>query len=248
MIHAILIDDEVDSIKVLQRLLHDYCPEVQIAGIADGVETGIKIIQATKPDLLFLDIEMKQGNAFDLLNRLGSFDFQIIFITAFDNYAIKAFKYSALDYLLKPINIDELKSAIRKVQDKKKDNLLSGQMQSFLQQMQNYQLLQKKIAIPAVDGMVFVNINQIIRCEAKVGYTYVITDNKEKILTSRSIKEYEDLLPPALFCRIHNSHIINLEKIKKYFKGRGGSVIMDDGASIEVAARRRDEFLSRFIQ
>ena len=114
MINAVLVDDEIDSVKILERLLKEYCPEVVIVGVADGVESGIKVMQETRPDIVFLDIEMKQGNAFDLLNRLMPFNFQVIFVTAFDNYAIKAFKYSALDYLLKPVDIDDMKNAVEK--------------------------------------------------------------------------------------------------------------------------------------
>ena len=247
MIDTVLIDDETDSIKVLQRLLNEYCPDVNIVGQADGVETGLELIQATKPDLVVLDIEMKQGNAFDLLNRLVPFHFQVIFVTAFDSYAIKAFKYSVLDYLLKPVDIEDMKAAVEKAKTRMKSNSFFDQIKVLLHNIENYQIAQQKLAIPTIDGMTFIAIRDIIRCEAEAGYTSIYTANG-KILATRSIKEYEAVLPESLFYRIHNSHLINVEKIKKYQKGRGGHVVMEDGSCLEVATRRREEFLAKFIR
>jgi len=248
MINAVLVDDEIDSVKILERLLKEYCPEVVIVGVADGVESGIKVMQETRPDIVFLDIEMKQGNAFDLLNRLMPFNFQVIFVTAFDNYAIKAFKYSALDYLLKPVDIDDMKNAVEKAKARMNGNVFYNQMKLLLHNIENYQISQQKIAIPTIDGMTFISIREIMRCEAETGYTYIHVDSGSKILATKTIKEYEEMLPSTLFYRIHNSHIINLEKIKKYQKGRGGHVVMDDGSCLEVAIRRREEFLSKFMK
>ncbi len=248
MINAVLIDDEIDSIKVLQRLLNEYCPDVNIIGAADGAETGTQLIQSTQPDLVFLDIEMKQGNAFDLLNRLMPFKFQVIFVTAFDNYAIKAFRYSALDYLLKPVDIDDMKHAVESAKERMKGNIFFNQMKLLLHNIENYQIAQQNIAIPTTDGMIFIAIRDITRCEAEAGYTYIHIETGKKILATKTIKEYEEILPSTLFYRIHNSHIVNLEKIKKYQKGRGGYVVMEDGSSLEVATRRREEFLAKFIK
>jgi len=248
MINAVLIDDEIDSIKVLQRLLNEYCPEVNIVGNADSVETGAQLIQTAKPEIVFLDIEMKQGNAFDLLSRLTPFNFQVIFVTAFDNYAIKAFRYSALDYLLKPVDIDDLKNAVEKAKAGMKGDNFYSQMKVLLHNIENYQVAQQRIAIPTVNGMIFIPIREILRCEAEGGYTYIYTEKGGKIFATHTIKEYEELLPSTLFYRIHNSHIVNLEKIRKYEKGRGGYVVMEDGVSLEVATRRREEFLSKFVK
>ncbi|HVU56208.1 MAG TPA: LytTR family DNA-binding domain-containing protein [Puia sp.] len=248
MIRTVLIDDEIDSIRVLQRLLEGYCPEVSIVGKADGVEIGVHVIQSTKPDLVFLDIEMTHGNAFDLLNQLQPVEFQVIFVTAFDNYAIRAFKYSAVDYLLKPIDIDDLRAALGRVMRKVQGKTFIDQMETLLYNVETFQLTQQKMAVPTLTGLVFIPIKDIMRFEAKGSYTTIFLTNTEQIIATRNIKEYEDLLPAAIFCRVHNSHIINLHKIQKYHKGRGGYVVMEDGANIEVASRRREEFLQRLLK
>jgi two-component system LytT family response regulator len=248
MIKTVLVDDEEDSIKILQRLLGAYCTDVSIVGTADGVETGLQIIQATKPDLVILDIEMTHGNAFDLLNQLQPIEFQVIFVTAFDNYAIRAFKYSAVDYLLKPVDIDELTAAVEKVTQKTQGKSFIDQMETLLYNVETFQLTQQKMAVPTLTGLVFIPIKDIMRFEAKGSYTSIYLTNREEIVATRNIKEYEDLLPDAIFCRVHNSHIINLHKIQKYHKGRGGYIVMEDGSNIEVASRRREEFLRRLLK
>jgi two-component system LytT family response regulator len=248
MIRTVLIDDETDSIRVLERLLNAYCPEVEVVGKADGVETGLHVIQTTRPELVFLDIEMTHGNAFDLLNQLQPIEFQVIFVTAFDNYAIRAFKYSAVDYLLKPVDIDDLRAALERVMRKAQGKSFLDQMETLLYNVETFQLTQQKMAVPTLTGLVFIPIKDIMRFEAKGSYTTIYLTNKEEIIATRNIKEYEDLLPAAIFCRVHNSHIINLHKIQKYHKGRGGYVIMEDGSNIEVASRRREEFLRRLLK
>ena len=248
MIRTVLIDDEIDSIRVLQRLLEGYCPEVSIVGKADGVEMGVHVIQSTKPDLVFLDIEMTHGNAFDLLNQLQPVEFQVIFVTAFDNYAIRAFKYSAVDYLLKPIDIDDLRASLGRVLQRVQGKTFVDQMETLLYNVETFQLTQQKMAVPTLTGLVFIPIKDIMRFEAKGSYTTIFLTNTEQIIATRNIKEYEDLLPSAIFCRVHNSHIINLHKIQKYHKGRGGYVVMEDGNTIEVASRRREEFLRRLLK
>ena len=248
MVRTVLIDDETDSIRVLQRLLNAYCPEVEVIGTADGVETALNLIQMARPDLVFLDIEMTHGNAFDLLNQLQPITSQIIFVTAFDNYAIRAFKYSALDYLLKPVDIDDLREAVKRAATKVQGKNFLDQMETLLYNMETFQLSQQKMAVPTLTGLVFVPIKDILRFEANGSYTTIYLTSKEEIIATRNIKEYEDLLPAAIFCRVHNSHIINLHKIQKYHKGRGGYVIMEDGSNIEVASRRREEFLRRLLK
>jgi two-component system LytT family response regulator len=248
MIRTVLVDDERDSIRVLQILLEKYCPQVEVVGTAEGVETALAVIQATRPDLLLLDIEMTQGNAFDLLNQLRPLTFQVIFVTAFDNYAIRAFKYSAVDYLLKPVDIDELVSAIGRVIERSQQRSIIDQMQLFLDNMGTYGLAQQKMAVPTVDGLIFINLREVVRLEAKSAYTQINLENGEAVMATRTIKDYEDILPETLFCRIHNSHIINLQKIEKYHKGRGGYVVLEDGSEIEVASRRRQEFLRRLLK
>ncbi|HEY4286452.1 MAG TPA: LytTR family DNA-binding domain-containing protein [Puia sp.] len=248
MIRTVLVDDETDSIRILQRLLENYCPQVIIVGTAGGVETALPLIRETRPDLVLLDIEMAQGNAFDLLNQLQPIDFKVIFVTAFDNYAVRAFKYSAVDYLLKPVDIDDLRNAISRVEKKPDEYTIVQQMKMLLDNVGTLRLPQQKMAIPTINGLIFITVQDIIRFEAKGNYTSIYLSRGEPILATRTVKDYEEILPETIFCRIHNSHIINLSRIKKYQKGRGGSVEMEDGSVIEVASRRRDEFLRRLLK
>ena len=248
MIRTVLIDDETDSRIVLQRLLETYCPRVTVIGAAAGVDTALLLIQEMKPDLVFLDIEMIHGNGFDLLNKLQPIAFQVIFVTAFEEYAIRAFKYSAVDYLLKPVDIEELQNAVEKVAARMQDKFDLSPIRMLLENVGAMQLSQQKMAIPTINGLSFVAINNIIRFEAKGNYTAIYVASGESLMATRNIKEYELLLPEAIFCRIHNSHIINLQKIQKYQKGRGGMVIMEDGTALEVASRRRQDFLQRLVK
>jgi two-component system LytT family response regulator len=248
MIRTVLIDDERDSISVLRRLLDSYCPEIEIVGTADGVETGAQLIRSVGPDLAFLDIEMTRGNAFDLLNRLKPVSFQVIFVTAFDEYAIKAFKCSAVDYLLKPIDIEDLREAVGKAIRYIHGKSFQAQMSVLLDNMDSFRQGQQKMAIPTLTGLIFVALADIMRLEAKGAYTLIYLHKSESVMATRNIKEYEELLPGAIFFRIHNSHIINIQRIQKYLKGRGGCVVMEDGSSIEVASRRKEEFLANFIK
>jgi len=248
MIRTVLVDDEIDSIRVLQKLLESFCPQVAIVGTASGVETALQVIRETGPDLVFLDIEMAQGNAFDLLNQLQPLQFQFIFVTAFDDYAIRAFKYSAVDYLLKPVDIDDLRSAISRVQERPLEKDLTQKMRTLLEHMGTFQISQQKMAIPTITGLMFVPVQEILRFEAKGNYTNIIMANNDTILATKTIKDYEEALPEAIFYRIHNSHIINLSRIREYQKGRGGSVVMEDGTVIEVASRRREEFLRKLLK
>lgn len=248
MIRTVIVDDETDSIRVLQKLLDAFCPQVEIVGIADGVETALAVIRDTIPDLLLLDIEMSQGNAFDLLNQLQPQVFQVIFVTAFDNYAIRAFKYSAVDYLLKPVDIDDLRDAIGRVRERPRQQDLTQQMMVLLSNMGVLQSSQQKMAIPTITGLQFVTLQDIIRFEAKGNYTTIFLSNADPVLATKTIKDYEEVLPESIFYRIHNSHIINLSKIREYQKGRGGNVVMEDGSIIEVATRRREDFLGRLLK
>jgi two-component system LytT family response regulator len=173
-------------------------------------------------------------------------DFEIIFVTAFNNYTLKAFKYSALDYLLKPVNIEELKASVKRASERISSKNINLQLSNLLQNFQKKNDSLQKIALPSKEGFVFVAMEDIIRFESSSGYTYVFTRKGEKYISAKNIKEFEDLLSESIFFRIHNSHIINLDAVKKYHRGRGGYVEMTDGSMIEVAIRRREEFMKRF--
>jgi len=246
VISTVVIDDEPKNIKIMKNLLEEFCPQVQLVGEANTASKGKELIQQKSPQLVFLDIEMPYGNGFDLLNELMPIDFELVFVTAFDKYMLQALKYSALDFLLKPVNIDELKKAVRNAEIRIFQNTINQQLSVLLDNLKKQEPGLKKIAIPTPEGFDFIPISDILRCEAQGAYTEIHTIHPKKLLVSRPLKDYENLLPEDIFFRIHNSHLINLNYIKKYSRGRGGYVELEDGSIIEVAIRRKDEFLKRF--
>jgi two-component system LytT family response regulator len=195
-----------------------------------------------------MDIEMTEGNAFDLLNRLQTIDFHIIFVTAFDNHAVRAFKYNAIDYLLKPVNIRELCAAVDKISGKFAETNMLERVQNLLENMRGANPIERKMAVPTANGLFFISLRDVIRLEACGSYTTIHLQDKTKITATIPIKDYEELLPESTFFRVHHSHIINLNKIKAYQKGRGGHVTMDDNSFIEVASRRRESFMDRLLK
>src|SRR4030095_13752115 len=246
MISAVIIDDEPKNVKLMRSILNEFCPEVHLIGDANNTNDGKELIQQKKPELVFLDIEMPYGNGFDLLNAVMPVDFEVIFVTAFDKYMLQALKYSALDYLLKPVNIDDLKRSVQNAELRIRKNSINQQLGVLLENLKKKESGLKKIAVPSADGFDFVLVDDIIRCEAQGAYTRIHVKNSKKILVSRPLKDYESILPEEIFFRIHNSHLVNLNYIKKYNRGRGGFIELDDGTIIEVATRRKDEFLQRF--
>jgi two-component system, LytTR family, response regulator len=249
MIRAVIVDDEPRNVRILSGMISEFCPEISVAGTASNSRKGKEVIQSENPDLVFLDIEMPYGNAFDMLDKLQPVNFEIIFVTAFENYSLKAFKYSAIDYLLKPVNIEELQQAVTRVVKRKqsRENHHLQQMEQLLNQLnKKQQVVAEKIALPSSSGLIFVPFRSITRCEAKGGYTHFYRNEEEKIVAARNMKEYEELLPEDVFFRIHNSHIINLNFVVKYHRGRGGFIQMTDGAMLELASRRKDEFMAKF--
>ncbi|MDF2188760.1 LytTR family DNA-binding domain-containing protein [Paraflavitalea sp. CAU 1676] len=246
MIRAVLIDDEPKNNRILKLMLEEFCPQLTIEGQADNAEEGVTLIQETEPDLVFLDIEMPFGSGFDLLDRLKPVNFEIIFITAFNNYSLKAIKYSALDYLLKPVSIDELIAAVNKAAEKIKARQVNTRIENLLYNLKKPAAAVQKLALPSKEGYVFVSLSDIIRCESKNGYAVFHIKGMEKITSSKNIKEYESLLQDDMFLRIHNSHIININYVAKYHRGRGGLIEMEDGTTLEVATRRKEELMARF--
>lgn len=246
MLKALIVDDEPKNIRILKKLLEQFCPQVEVCGEANSSAKATLLIKQNKPDIVFLDIEMPYENAFDMLDKLVPVNFEIIFITAFDAYMFKAFKYSALDYLLKPVNIRELKEAVTRAETRFHYKRTSQQLQNLLDNLKSPNIASQKIALNNKGSLVFKPVNDIIRCEAQNNYCYIFTIDNQKFLGTTSIKEYEEILPPDIFFRVHTSHLINLNHIRKYLKGRGGVIEMEDGAIIDVAIRRRDEFLARF--
>ena len=246
MIQTVIIDDEPNNIEALKQLLLKYCPLIEIIGVAENIRTGQALILHTQPDLVFLDIEMPYGNAFELLNNLSPVNFEIIFVTAFDNYAINAIKYSALDYLLKPVNIKELQAAVQKAAQRIQIKNISQKLDNLFFNLNTTKPSLQKIALPTLEGLIFVNIKDLVWLEARGSYTCVYLSSQQRIMVSRTLKEFEDVLPVDFFSRIHQSYIINHNYIRKYNRGRGGTIEMEDGTVIEVSMRKKDEFLAKF--
>ena len=245
---SIIVDDEQKNVRILHKLLTDYCKDVTIVGSASDSISAKKMIEELKPELVFLDIEMPNGNAFELLEMLMPITFEIIFITAFESYSLKAFKYSALDYLLKPVSIEELQNAIAKAKAKENNKFknIDLQVKSLLQNMIHGKSRIEQLAIHTPKGLDFIKINDILRIEAKGNYSTIYMNDGKNIMSSKIIKDFEDILPNDIFFRVHHSHIINLNAIKKYYKGRGGYIVMKDDTIIEIAVRRKQDFLNKF--
>ena len=240
MIRIAIIDDEPDARHTLRTFLTELCPQVEIAGEADGVESGYRLIRQQKPHAVLLDISMNDGTGFDLLDRFSNPPFRVIFSTAFDEFALKAFKYSALDYLLKPIEPDELVRAIDKIGEDRMDEF-SMKISNIIKTARTRHF--EKIGLSSQEGLVFLRLEDIVNLEADGNYTTFYLRNGEKHVVVRPLKEFEDLLPSEMFFRTHQSHIVNLNFIKKYLKEDGGYVILENGSKVIVARRRKDEFL-----
>jgi two-component system LytT family response regulator len=246
MINYILIDDEPKNIRLLKKMLGEFCPTAHFAGSATNSREGEDLILKARPELVFLDVLLSNENAFDFLDRLLPVNFEVIFVTAFDDYTLRAFRYAALDYLLKPVNIRELITAVDKAAEKIHLTNTNRQLHSLLANLRQPDAASHKLALPNMDSLNFISVDDIIRCQADGGYTVFFMKNGDKILSTKPIKEYEILLPPDTFLRIHHSHIVNLKYVKKYHKGRGGYIEMDGKVTIEVSVRRKQEFLGRF--
>ncbi len=243
---AILVDDEPKSREVLRTLLERFCPEVNVCGTAGNVEEAKVLIADTTIEIVFLDVEMPGGNGFKLLDEAGQRDFEIIFVTSYGHYAIPALRYSAIDYLLKPVEIEDLKNAVQRVKERKeKKNNSKENFKALTANLQMPPSLQR-IAIHGLNEIRFVPVKDIVRMEGDSNYTYIITTNSEKFHTSRTLKEYEELLETHLnFCRVHKTHMINIDHIIKFMKTDGGYIVMSDGSQVEVSRRKKQELIER---
>ena len=238
-ITALIIDDERNVREGLYGILKKYCSdEVTVLGLANSADQGIHMIHDLKPQLIFLDVQMPDKSGFEMLKELDVIDFHVIFVTSFDKYALKAIKYSALDYLLKPINIADLQMAISKIEGKK------GNISIFLENLNN-PLKSNKIAIKHSKGIRYTNDIDIIRCQSDGNYSRVYFKDESNLLVAKTLKEFEELLPKEYFVRIHQSHIINIEFVKAYNNGRGGNLEMKNGDIITVARTRKKEIIKK---
>ncbi len=241
-IRAILIDDELNSLQNLQQKLEGFCPDVSIIATSQKPEEGLLLIRQHQPDIVFLDIEMPRMSGFRMLEELGEYDFDIIFTTAYNHYSIDAIRISAFDYLVKPIGIEELQQAVERLskslnrQTKEKIDILRKSLSDNRSQ-------EDKIAISTSEGIEFIPIKNIIHIESKSNYSKIFLMDNKTVMVTKILKDFEEMLLPYNFYRIHNSHLINLNYIQKYVRSQGGHVQLQDGTLIDISRRKKDEFL-----
>jgi two-component system LytT family response regulator len=245
---TVIIDDEQDAVDFISTIIAEYCPSLDPVGKAFNVIQGTKVIKENKPDLVFLDVEMPNGTGFDLLAQFPEKEFDVIFITAFNHYAIKAIKFSAVDYILKPININEFIEAVSKVV-KKRSQRSSDNNDGLKILMENLRSpMPSRLAIPTSDGMEYLNPKEIIRIEADRSYSWFYLNGNRKILVSKHLKEFQELLGDRNFFRSHNSHLINLKFVKKFIRKEGGYIEMNDNSMIPISRSKKDIFLSHMAR
>ena len=242
MIRVVLVDDEQQGRAIIKQYISRYCPYVEVCGEADSVKNGVEVIAETHPDIVFLDIQMQDGTGFNLLEKVADRSFKVIFVTSFDQFALKAFKYSASDYLLKPLDPDAFVEAVEKVRgdieatSKGKDN----RIEELLTNINSF----KKIGLPSGNAIIFVNVDDIVRCESDGNYTMFHLADGRQLLVTKNLKVYEELFADRKFLRVHKSHLINARYVDQYINGDGGSVVMADGSTVEVSRRKKDELLA----
>jgi two-component system LytT family response regulator len=241
---SIIIDDEIKSAENLKILLTDFCEDVTVTALCQNIKDGVNAIKNDAPDVVFLDINLQRETGFDLFQHFDKVPFEVIFTTAYSEFAIKAFRYSALDYLLKPIDIKELQEAVRKVSQRITGNLNNRLMHLFKDlKSPNHDFL--KLALPTLEGLIFINVSEIVYCEAASNYTTFFLTANRKYVVSKTLKEYDELLTERDFFRIHNSYLVNIRAIKKYVKGDGGYVILENDVSLDVSKRKKEAFLQK---
>jgi two-component system LytT family response regulator len=245
MLRTIIVDDEDHQRLTIEKMVKLHCRNVSIVYQADGVQSGVDAIKKYKPDLVLLDIKMDDGTGFDLLERLHPIDFKVIFITAYDQFAIKAFRLNAIDYLLKPLDPDELVQAVEKVEHIiQKD--FNAQLDNLKEHLTADNKANKKIIIKTFDNIHLVPIKEILYCESDGNYVSVHLASNPKIMVSASLKDYEDMLAGDGFFRVHKTYLINLKYIRRFEKAEGGSVVLDGEIKIPVASRKREHLLEMF--
>jgi two-component system LytT family response regulator len=245
MLKALIVDDEKYGREGLLALLNKYCPQITQINTASNIADAKDLILSEEPDLVFLDIEIKNELGFDLLEKIESWNFEVIFTTAHPNYAVRAFKYSGLDYLLKPINAHELVRAVKRAIKKKDDQVHKQQIELLLKNLNSDKKAPQTICLSTMEGVEFIDIDEIVYCEANGAYTVFHLKPNRKIIVSRNLKEYEVLLDEDFFMRIHNSFLINLKEVKKYVKSDGGYVIMKNGDAVNISQKKKDDFLQK---
>jgi two-component system LytT family response regulator len=247
MITAIIIDDEIDGVYNLKQMLQQWCHQVRVVATANDITNGIELVRKHAPDVLFLDVEMPFQTGFDLLQQIEPLQPEVIFVTAYDKYATKAFRFNALDYLLKPVDPEQLIEAVEKAVKKKEGSqAFDTTLKTLLAHLPGSKPELKKLAIPSLNCVTMVNIDDIVKCIADNNYTTIHLSSGDKIVACKTLGEYEELLSEHNFFRPHKSSLINLDHIRKYVKEDGGYIIMSDGSTVEVSKRKKAEFLEIF--
>lgn len=246
MIKTVLIDDESNALEMMEWLLQTYCPQVEIAAMCTSAQQGIEAINKHKPDVVFLDIEMPVMNGFDMLEQFDDLFFDVVFCTAYDQFALRAFKYSALNYLLKPVDPEELKNTVQRI-EKFKAVPTREQFNLLLQNLKNTEkTTPQRIALTHNDGLIFVPTVEIVFCEAESNYTKVHLTDGKKIMVSKVLKDLDEALAGPDFYRVHSSFLININRIKKFIRGEGGYLVMDNDAMVSISRSRKQEFMELF--
>lgn len=238
--NAIIVDDERHNIENLQILLERHCPGVYVAATADNVDEALHVINTQKPDVVFLDIILGKQTGFDLLAQLILRDFEVIFVTAYDQYGVRAVKSAALDYILKPVDITELKAAVDKASDKMRQKKNNTQLDFLMEYITQKDKALAKVALPLRNEVRYIELSEIVRCEATNSYTWFYLANKEKILVSKSLKEYDDLFSAQGFIRCHQSHLVNISFVKSMLREDSGSLLMQDGEKIPISKAKKE--------
>lgn len=246
MIKAIIVDDEPYCCEILAAMLEADSPNVEIAGICYNASDALSAIRQHSPNVVFLDVEMPKMNGFEMLEQLPEINFHLIFTTSYDQYALKAIRFSAIDYLLKPIDRKELQEAVQKVRHRIHIPL-PQQLEILIQKIKQPSNPINKIALPTMEGLQLIPIDSIISCESDDNYTTLQLKSKKKILVTRSLKEMEELLEQHSFIRVHRFYLVNLNEIEKYIKGEGGYLVMSDGTTIDVARNKKDVLLKKLL-
>jgi two-component system LytT family response regulator len=246
MLKAVIVDDEPYCCEILAAMIESDCPDVEIVNISSNGADALKAIKQLSPNLVFLDVEMPKMNGFEMLEQLSSINFHLIFTTSYDQYALKAIRFSAIDYLLKPIDREELKKAIEKVNDRIQIPV-PQQLEILLQKFKQPSKPVNKIALPTMEGLQMIPVDSIISCESDDNYTNIKLKSGKKLLVTRSLKEIEESLEQHSFIRVHRSYLVNMNEIEKYIKGEGGYLVMSDGTSIDVARNKKEVLLKKLL-
>ncbi|HUR12629.1 MAG TPA: LytTR family DNA-binding domain-containing protein [Flavitalea sp.] len=246
MIKAIIVDDEIDCCETIADLLQTYCPSIEITAVFHNGAEALTGILKHQPDLVFLDVEMPRMNGFEMLELLPQVNFDIIFTTSYDQYALKAIRFSAIDYLLKPIDRNELQKSVQKVAQRSQ-RTISKQVEILMQKIHQPGKSISKIALPTMEGLQMIPVDSIISCESDGNYTIILLKSRQKLIASTPLKEIEDVLEDHSFVRVHRCYLVNLNEVEKYVKGEGGYLVMSDGSSINVSRSKKDSLLKKLL-